>query len=340
MSNVMKTIDLFAGIGGIRKGFEQTGLFETVYANDFDKFCKLTYDLNFDKVPLTIKDIRKVSLRAGDIPYYDFLLAGFPCQPFSVGSHGKGFDDAKGRGTMFEEIERILRETEEVHGQKPMGFLLENVKNLQSHDQGKTFKVIYQKLVDLGYTVEYKVYNSLQFGVAQSRERMYIVGFLNPDVMERFMWPQPTHTSPTSVFEILDKQVDGRHYYNGKPLYSRIKDEVLNDRYVYVYRRNHVRAHKQGYAPTLVASMGLGGHNVPIIKDNKGIRRLSPTECARLQGYHNMRVPLHLADQQIYKQIGNSVTVPVIRAIANNIADAVYDKKAKSPRIAKQTAFV
>src|SRR3989344_2049718 len=141
MEKTFRTIDLFAGVGGIRFGFEANG-FKTVYANDFDPYCKKTYDLNFNDPELYIEDIRKV--KSKELPAFDFLLAGFPCQAFSIAGHRKGFED-KERGNLFFEIARILKETE------PMGFLLENVKNLKSHDGGNTFKVIAETLRSLGY---------------------------------------------------------------------------------------------------------------------------------------------------------------------------------------------
>lgn len=334
----LKTIDLFAGIGGIRKGFERTGRFQTVYANDFDKHCKLTYDKNFEDVKLTLKDIRNVSMHTGEIPQFDFVLSGFPCQPFSVGAHGKGFDDHKGRGNLFEEIVRLLKESKEVHGELPLGFMLENVKNLKTHDSKRTYQIIHDSLAELGYHIDSKVYNSLQFGVAQSRERIYIVGFRTPELLEAFEWPEPTHQPHeyVKVKDILDPQVEARFYYDGKPLGDKIGSVVTNPDWVYNYRRNYVRPQKQGFAPTLVASMGLGGHNVPIIRDSKGMRKLTPNECAKLQGYYDLHIPIGSSDQQIYKQIGNSVTVPVIKAIAAKIADAVEQytspKKSASPR--------
>lgn len=321
----LKTIDLFAGIGGIRKGFENTGRFSTVYANDFEKNCKLTYDKNFDGTKLTIQDIRNVSIKNDKIPKFDFVLSGFPCQPFSQGGLKQGFSDHKGRGVLFEEIVRLLRESKEEHGEYPMGFLLENVKNLKTHDNGKTYQIIYDRLAELGYSIDSKVYNSLDFGVAQSRERIYMVGFRDQDKFNSFVWPEAT-TSPdeyVKVTDILEPQVEARFYYNGKPLYEKICNEVTNPNYVYNYRRTYVRAIKSGYSPTLVASMGMGGHNVPIIRDAKGIRRLTPTECARLQGFDDLHIPLGVSEQQIYKQIGNSVSIPVIQAIAGNIAKAM-----------------
>lgn len=319
---MIRTIDLFAGIGGIRKGFEHTGKFSTVFANDMDKNCKITYDHNFDTTRMTLGDIRHMSVVNGDIPAYDFLLAGFPCQPFSIAGLKKGFADPKGRGTLIDDIVRILEEAKELHGQ-PKGFLLENVRNLVEIENGAVYEVIKQKLEEIGYHVDYRIYNSLHFGIPQSRQRVYIVGFKDKEVADNFEWPNPGEPSIRKVKDILESNVEAKHYYNNKPLYERIKEDVVNPDHVYLYRRNHVRHHKTGYSPTLVASMGQGGHNVPIIKDSKGLRKLTPRECARLQGYDDLRIPMDIAEVQVYKQIGNSVSVPVMHALAVKIAKAL-----------------
>lgn len=336
----IKTIDLFAGIGGIRKGFEQTGKFETVYSNDFDKHAKLTYDKNFDDVKMSLKDLRNVHV-AGEIPQFDIMLGGFPCQPFSIGGHGMGFNDRKGRGTLFEEIVRILKEAEEVYGELPMGFMLENVKNLKSHDGGRTYQIIHDSLEELGYHIDAKVYNSLSFGVAQSRERIYIVGFRDERLLKSFSWPDAKYLPEqyVKVKQILDKNIEPRFYYEGKPLFEKIGHLVTDEDCVYQYRRNYVRVQKLGYAPTLVASMGLGGHNVPIVKDARGMRKLTPAECAKLQGYYDLHIPVGMSDQQIYKQIGNSVSVPVIQAIAGKMAEAIEEASAPAPLPAPDVAI-
>ena len=299
-----------------------TGKFKTVFANDIDKNCKLTYDRNFGSTKLTLADVKDISIKKSNIPEFDFLVGGFPCQAFSVASHGKGFQDEKGRGVLFNEIDRILREAIEVQRQPPMGFFLENVRNLKSHDDGNTFKVILKKLSEAGYSTGYRIYNSLFFGVPQNRERIYIVGFRDPKILNRFKWPEPDKSKTPKVIDMLERDVDPIYYYNGSPLFEKIKNYVINPNYVYLYRRNHVRVHRDGHSPTLVASMGLGGHNVPIIRDLKGIRRLTPQECARLQGYDNLQLPPGLPDLHAYKQIGNSVTVPVINKIAEAIVNA------------------
>ncbi|MFZ1721025.1 MAG: DNA cytosine methyltransferase [Microgenomates group bacterium] len=310
----LRTIDLFAGVGGIRLGFENAG-FKTVFANDFDTKCKETYDLNFNDSKLVVEDIRKIGIK--DLPEFDFLLAGFPCQAFSIAGYRKGFLDDKGRGNLFFDIARIIK------ARKPEGFLLENVKNLQSHDGGKTFKIIEDALIDLGYHLKTKVLNSMEYGnIPQNRERIYIVGFKNKKFADEFNFPEMVKLT-TKVTDLLETEVPEKYYYNGKPLYERIKNDITEEGKVYQWRRQYVRENKKGVCPTLTANMGMGGHNVPIIKDKKGIRKLTPLECARIQGFpQDYKLP-NSADSVLYKQFGNSVSVPVIEKIAKEMRKVI-----------------
>ncbi|MCF7834273.1 MAG: DNA cytosine methyltransferase [Candidatus Pacebacteria bacterium] len=309
-----KTIDLFAGIGGIRMGFENAG-FKTVFANDFDAPCKQTYDINFKDSKLVVEDIRKLGI--DDLPEFDFILGGFPCQAFSIAGYRKGFDDPKNRGNLFFDIAKIIR------AKNPEGFMLENVKNLKSHDGGNTFKVIEETLHDLGYHVKAKVLNTMEYGnVPQNRERIYIVGFKNKDYYDKFEFPQPVKLTK-KITDLLEKNVPEKYYYNGKPLFEKLKKDVKEVGKVYQWRRQYVRENKSGVCPTLTANMGMGGHNVPIIKDKKGIRKLTPRECARIQGFpDNFKLP-NLADSALYKQFGNSVSVPVVEAVAKQMMKAM-----------------
>ena len=313
-SSKLRTIDLFAGIGGIRIGFEEAG-FQTVFANDFEASCKHTYDLNFPTSKLVVEDIRNISI--DDLPEFDLLLGGFPCQPFSIAGYRQGFDDHKNRGNLFFDIVRII----EVR--QPKGFLLENVKNLKSHDGGNTFKVIEDTLVKLGYTIKTKVLNTMEYGnIPQNRERIYIVGFKDADHADKFDFPTPIKLTKR-ISDILESTVPEKYYYNNKPLFKKLKDFINNEETVYQWRRQYVRENKSGVCPTLTANMGTGGHNVPIIKDKKGIRKLTPRECANIQGFPaNFKIP-NLADSALYKQFGNSVSVPVVTRIANNMKQAI-----------------
>lgn len=311
----LRTIDLFAGVGGIRMGFEKAG-FKTVFANDFEKNCKLTYDANFKDSKLIIEDIRNISI--DDLPDFDFLLAGFPCQAFSIAGYRQGFKDQKGRGNLFFDIARII----EVR--KPRGFLLENVKNLKSHDSGRTFNIIEKTLSDLGYHIKVKVLNSMDYGdVPQNRERIYIVGFSDKKHIDNFNFPDAKKLT-TKVTDLLETSVPEKYYYNGKPLFKRLKPYIKDEGKVYQWRRQYVRENKKGVCPTLTANMGTGGHNVPIIKDKHGIRKLMPIECARIQGFPaSYKLPGNIGDSALYKQFGNSVTVSVIERIAHKIQEAI-----------------
>jgi DNA (cytosine-5)-methyltransferase 1 len=304
-------IDLFAGVGGIRIGFEEVGG-ECVFSSEWDKSAQKTYQLNFGELPHG--DITQIE--AEEIPKFDVLLAGFPCQPFSVAGYRQGFGDENGRGNLFFDIVRIL----EYH--KPKAFLLENVKNLKGHDNGNTIKVIYQELEKLGYFVKDKIMSSAEYGnVPQNRERIYIAGFLNKKHCDNFVFPKKEALKRT-IQDCLEKNVDQKYYYNNKLLFDRIKDDITKEDTVYQWRRKYVRENKNNLCPTLTANMGMGGHNVPLIKDKKGIRKLTPRECANFQGFpRDYKIP-GLADSHLYKQFGNSVSVPVIRRIAINIKKA------------------
>lgn len=309
-----KTLDLFAGIGGIRMGFEHAG-FETVFANDFEPACKKTYDLNFKTTPLTISDIGDIV--PSSLPNFDFLLGGFPCQPFSIAGYRKGFEDTE-RGNQFMNIIKILKV------KKPAGFLLENVKNLKGHDNGKTFKIIEGALTGLGYHVKEKVMSSMEYGnVPQSRERVYIVGFKNKKHFDNFEFPTPIPLKVT-IADILEKNVPEKYYYNNSVLFPKLKEAIKKHNTVYQWRRQYVRENKSGVVPTLTANMGTGGHNVPLILDKRGIRKLTPKECLNAQGFpKSFKIPKDLADSKVYKQAGNSVSVTVIERLAKKIAKAM-----------------
>jgi DNA (cytosine-5)-methyltransferase 1 len=308
-----RTIDLFAGIGGIRLAFEKAG-FETVYANDFDQKCELTYNLNFNKTKLTISDIKKINI--DDLPKFDILLGGFPCQPFSIAGKRLGFKDE--RGTLFEDIVKILI------AKKPIGFLLENVKNLSGVKFEETFTHMLKMLNDIGYSVKHSVLNTLDYGnIPQNRERVYIVGFLkNTNFIDSFEFPKKIELNK-KIVDLLETEVDSKYYYNDKPLFEKLKDYPFRKNVVYQWRRKYIRENKRGVSPTLTANMGTGGHNVPIVLDSRGVRKLTPRECARLQGFPESYKFPNIADSYIYKQIGNSVSVTVVARIAKKIMKAM-----------------
>ena len=325
-----KCASFFAGVGGIDLGFEKTGHFRTVYANEFDRYPAETFELNFPDLKVDVRDINDIP--AEEIPEFDVLLSGFPCQPFSIAGYRKGFEDEKDRGNLFFEMIRIMR------SRKPRLAFFENVKNLVGHDNGNTFRVICEALDDLGYHYTHQVLNAMTYGnVAQNRERIYIVAFREEADYQRFKWPLPQPLT-TSVRDIIDfdVKVDDKYYYTaGKykgDIYDRLveamKDDDPKDPAIYQWRRKYVRQNKSGVVPTLTANQGEGGHNVCLLKTDSGeIRKMTPRECFNAQGFpKDWKLPTTQAESRLYKQAGNSVCVSVIERIAENIYEAVREE--------------
>lgn len=314
----------FAGVGGIDLGFEEQGV-KTIYANEFDAKARETFALNFPQVHLDGRDIREVS--ASEVPTVDVIVGGFPCQAFSIEGYRQGFRDEKGRGTLFFELARIIEE------KQPQAIFLENVKNLVNHDKGNTFKVILTTLEELGYFVTYQVMNAAEYGnIPQGRERIYIVGFKDKGAFERFTFPQKLDLT-TSVFDVIDfeDKVEEQYYYReDKHYYPLLRDNIVSVGSIYEYRRgNTIRENKSGVIPTLLASMGTGGNNVPMILTESGeIRKMTPRECFNTQGFpSSYQFPEKIANSHLYKQVGNSVAVPVVSRIAKQIKLALESEQ-------------
>ncbi len=312
----MKCASFFAGVGGIDLGFEQAG-FKTVYANEIDKFAVETLKQNFD-FPIVHRDIHDV--KVNEIPDFDIMLAGFPCQAFSVAGYRQGFDDEKGRGNLFFELERIFS------AKKPPILFLENVKNLVSHDKGNTFKIILETLRHQGYHIKYQILNASEYGnIPQNRERIYIVCFLDKPAYEKFEFPKPIDRQTTIADMLEDEQtIDKKFYYTGKtPFFHQLTEEITHSRTLYQWRRQYVRENKNQLCPTLTANMGTGGHNVPLLNVQglpTTIRKLTPRECFNFQGFpKDFQLPKNTSNANLYKQAGNSVVVPVIARIAEQI---------------------
>ncbi|HGN2047040.1 TPA: DNA cytosine methyltransferase [Proteus mirabilis] len=312
----MKCASFFAGVGGIDIGFERAG-FDTVYANELDKFAVATLKENFDFI-IDHRDIRDV--KTNEIPDFDIMLAGFPCQAFSVAGYRQGFDDEKGRGNLFFELERIFSE------KKPPVIFLENVKNLVTHDKGNTFKVILNSLHKHGYHVSHKVLNAAEYGnIPQNRERIYVVCFQDEQAHKRFSFPEKTPLTK-EISDLLEDEntIEPRYFYTAKtPFFDQLVEDVVNAETLYQWRRKYVRANKNNLCPTLTANMGTGGHNVPLLnvqKKTNTIRKLTPRECFNFQGYPaNYKLPKDMSNANLYKQAGNSVVIPVIERIAQQI---------------------
>ncbi|MCH5149722.1 MAG: DNA cytosine methyltransferase [Spirochaetales bacterium] len=328
---MLKSIDLFAGIGGIRLGFEQVfdEKLRTVFVSEWDKNAQRTYKANFvDNFDIT-GDITKIS--EDDIPDFDICLAGFPCQAFSLAGQRKGFkDDYKGmsRGTLFFDVARICEK------KKPKVIFCENVKGLTIHDKGRTFNIIKNTFREIGYTPFEHILNSKDFGVPQNRERIYIVAFRNDIAPAEFVFPIPTDSSKR-IKDILEGPVPAKYY--------------LSECYLQTLRnhkaRHAAKGHGFGYeirdwddvAGAIVCG-GMGRERNLIIDtrqtdltptthikgeiNKEGVRKMTPREWARLQGFPD-DFKLTLADVHLYKQFGNSVTVPVIEAIARKVKEVL-----------------
>lgn len=318
---ILRCASFFAGVGGIDLGFEKNKLFKVVYANEIDPYPCKTYELNSD-IKVDCRDIHDV--KAEEVPDFDVLLAGFPCQAFSVAGYRQGFEDEKGRGTLFFELIRIIKVK-----QPPIVFL-ENVKNLVGHDNGNTFRVIREALEANGYHVSPMVLNAMEYGnIPQNRERIYIVCFKDEEIYRRFHFPMPVPLT-TKLTDIIDfdTKLDEKYYYReGKykgDIYEKLVEAMDDDQAIYQWRRKYVRKNKSGVVPTLTANQGEGGHNVCLIKTKNGIRKMTPHECFNTQGFPtDFKLPDDMSDARLYKQAGNSVCVSVIERIADNIAEAV-----------------
>jgi DNA (cytosine-5)-methyltransferase 1 len=308
-------IDLFAWVWGFHKALSSLG-WECVFSSEIDNNARKTYEVNYkDHNPKLFEDWNfngDITLQdAKKIPDHDILCAWFPCQAFSIAGYQKWFEDD--RGTLFFDIVRILKE------KKTPIIFLENVKNLASHAEWETLRLMLEMLKKEWYYIKYQIMNTMEYGwIPQNRERIYIVWFRDKKKYDKFVFPEKVDLD-INFKEILEEKVDDKYYYNGKPLYERIKDDVIRKDRVYQWRRKYVRENKSWVFPTLTANMGTGGHNVPIIMDNKWIRKITPKEAFRIQGYPKDFILPNLSDSALYKQAGNSVSVPVIKRVAENI---------------------
>ena len=311
-SNNLKMIDLFTGTGAFSLVFNETNKVDIVYSNDMVEHSKKIYDINFIH-KLTLKDLNDVQV--SEIPKHDILTGGFPCQPFSIAGLQKGFEDE--RSNVFWKVLSII----DYH--QPRCVILENVKNLLSHDDNKTFDTIKKNLEDRGYYICYKVLNTADItGIPHHRERIYIVCVKSKTIFDKFNleFPKIKKNNISDYLENVNSGIPSKYYYTNKScIYELLKQQVLKKDTIYQYRRVYVRENKSGECPTLTANMGSGGHNVPIILDNIGIRKLTPRECFNFQGFPQSYNLPKLSDINLYKLAGNAVSVPVVRLIANRI---------------------
>lgn len=318
--NKFKFIDLFSGLGGFRIALESLGG-ECVFSSDIDKAARETYNMNFEEYPYG--DITKIDEK--EIPDHDILCAGFPCQPFSIGGKRLGFEDT--RGTLFFDVARILKE------KKPKAFFLENVSGIMSHDKGNTIETIFSILKNLDYSIEYKTINAKDVGYPQNRNRWYCVGVRNDIVPENtdleIIFPEKkdlkytiddlidlnascdykiTDTAKKNIEEHIDKFIKSDRFNKEHPI---IANEI---------RKSRCNFRSDGISPCLTAKMGTGGNNIPVLVDKN--RKLTERECLRIMGFpENYKIKMN--NYQSYKQIGNSVVVPIIRDIGKELVKII-----------------
>ena len=318
-------IDLFSGIGGIRLAFEQHGV-ECVASSEIDKYARITYFQNFSDIPLG--DISMIT--SEDLPSFDILAGGFPCQPFSMGGLRKGFEDT--RGTLFFQVARLLKSCQ------PKAFFLENVQGLVNHDKGKTLGVIEETLREVGYDFQWKVMDSCHYGVPQSRKRWYCIGFrkdlkihfnstTGPNGI-MFHFPEPFDLR-YRLCDILQSDV-GDEYKVSDMAMNHIKKHlfekqlllpiVIDNMLAYEIRPSRCAFRYDGISPCLTAKMGTGGNNVPVLVKEQ--RKLTERECLRIMGYPDS-FSIAKNSSHSYKQIGNSVVVPVVSLLAKEIVNVL-----------------
>jgi len=308
-----KVIDLFAGTGAFSHVFSKYDKFESVYVNDMVEESSQIIKLNHPNVNFELADINKVNVK--NIPPHNILCGGFPCQPFSIAGAQKGFNDD--RSNVFWSLIEIIK----YHN--PEILILENVKNLTSHDKGNTFKIIEKSISELGYYIKYDILDTSKItNVPHHRERIYIICFKNKDLYDKFNFNfEKKDLNPISNY--LEKSIDDKYYYKDTlKVYKEVKKNItkhINENIIYQYRRYYVRENKSNVCPTLTANMGSGGHNVPLLLDDKGIRKLTPCECFNLQGFPcDYKLP-NISDSALYKLAGNAVSIPVIELIIEKI---------------------
>jgi DNA (cytosine-5)-methyltransferase 1 len=307
---------MFAGIGGICLGLKQAGC-EIVWANEKDHAACKTYRYNFGEAYLHECDIKRVA--ADSLPDFEILTAGFPCQPFSIAGAQKGFDDPA--GNLFLDIARIAE------AKSPKVIFLENVSNLIKHDNGRTFLVICNTLIQLGYTIKYRVMGAHVYGnLPQPRIRIYIVAFRNHDDCDSFMFPESIDLT-IAINDIVhrNEQKNKINYYsNDSNVVSKYGNKIIDRNYIYRISDKGLIRVSNHFCPTLTANMGYYPDRVPLVCDDFGIRKLTLRECLDFQGFpFDFRFPKTITMNDAYRQIGNSVCVPVIRRIAEKIRDTL-----------------
>lgn len=304
------------GTGGMTLSFENTNNVQTIYSTDYEPSSKIIYDANFSN-ELVLKDIHDIDISS--IPTVDIITAGFPCQPFSIAGNRDGFNDE--RSNVFLTLIKIISHT------RPKCVLFENVKNLLSHDNGNSMITILNLITDIGYYCKFDVLNTCELTrIPQNRERVFIVCFRDEGHLDLFNFPT-TQSTTLPIIDFLEENVSDKYYYNERfVIWDRIENEIvkhIDTNTVYQYRRGVVRENKSNVCPTLTAIMGMGGHNVPLVRDSKGIRKLTPRECFNLQGFPETYVLPNISDSKLYKLVGNAISVDIVEQIAQIIVDII-----------------
>ncbi len=309
-------IELFAGVGAFRLALEKAGLTCT-FASEINPHAQRTYAENFGSEDLH-GDILCPKVQAKIPESFDVLVGGFPCQTFSILGLRQGFDDPRGR--LFFDVMRIA----EKH--RPKVLFLENVKNLLTHAKGKTFEIMREEMIKIGYTPYYQILGGASHGnIAQGRERLFIVAFRDDLKIEDFGFPAKIPLTQKIADCLESTKVDPKFYYTPtRPHFTSMDTGITSTDTLYQWRRSYMRENKKKLCPTLVASMGKGGNNVPILRDADGIRKLTPRECFNFQGFpQSFRFPTDMADTHLYAQAGNSIIVQVIERILEKILEKI-----------------
>ena len=315
-SKQLQMIDLFAGTGAFSSAFIKYGI-KCCFSNDFCKNSQKIFEMNHN-IELTYGNLNDIENK--DIPKHNILCGGFPCQPFSIAGKQEGFEDE--RSNVFWKIISIIKH------HNPEIVILENVKNLKSHDKGNTFKIIQNKLEEIGYHIKYKILNTSKItNIPQNRERIYIVCFKDKEKYDKFNFNFEEKTNKQIKDFLVKEDIPDKYYYTDRfKVYDSVKEGVtksIDENVLYQYRRYYVRENKSNCCPTLTANMGSGGHNVPLLKDDKGIRKLTPRECFNLQGFpKDYKLP-DVCDSSLYKLAGNAVSVPVIDLVVGRLEEII-----------------
>lgn len=314
----MKIGSLFAGIGGIDLGFIQAG-FEVAWANEIDPDACKTYRHNFPNTKLIERDIRNLDAKA--LEKVDVLTAGFPCQSFSVCGNQKGFKDA--RGNLFFEIMRIADELQ------PPVIFLENVANLTEHDNGKTFNVIHNELASRDYFIRYLIADACDYGIPQHRTRTYIVAFKSKGACDKFKFPEKRKLEKR-IFDIIDRtqKADNKYYLSADSLeYEKLNAAMKDSEQIYRFSDYGIQSSKDGISFTFKANMGTWKNRVPFIRDNFGIRTITPKECLALMGFpKEYNFSDSIPQKEKYKQCGNSVITQLIESISKNLLKDILNE--------------